>query len=289
MIRRVSQTSPALEPKPPNAWSLGMALLFTVLTALGVSAAGLALSYDAISHVGLAANMSEGKVWLLPVSVDGTMTVSTLAAMLLKFLTGRTPRYPMVVFVVCAGISAICNGMHAQNVSDLPGWCRVGISVIPALMGTLAPHLLFVIIEESLGAMRGRRAGVPLHVPSTTGTPLPAEAPAPAVAPSALGPAAPPAPKKLEMPPVVPELPPAPDPVPRPDAEEEPAAPAVPKPAPADPPHLELVGEADPRAKARELFMQGMDPKDIAPLVGRDVRSVFRYTKDLRQPEAAGA
>lgn len=284
MIRPVPQTPP--DPKPTNPWSLGMALLLTVLTALGVSAAGLALSYDAISNVGLAANMAAGRVWLLPVSVDGTMTVSTLAAMLLKLLTGKTPRYPMAVFLVCAALSAICNGMHAVNLLDLPSWCRIGVSVIPAVMGTLAPHLLFVIIEEAIGVFRGMRGAAPLHVPATAGAPLPAQVPAPAVAPQALGPAEapPPADPVLEMPPAADEAPALPA------VAEQPPAPRPAAPAPlSDPPHLEVVGEAGPREQARALFRQGVAPKDIAVRLGCSRKSAERYTKDLREPVAAGA
>lgn len=128
------------------------------IAGFGVSIGAFVLSFDAIKAVAEAAHVADAISWLMPVSVDGAMTVATMAAMVLKIL-GKKTRYPSIVFVVCLVISLACNALHAtqsQTVGQgtkmltmvkLEDWHSALVSAIPAVALALSLHLMIMLIE----------------------------------------------------------------------------------------------------------------------------------------------
>ncbi|MFE9955814.1 DUF2637 domain-containing protein [Micromonospora sp. NPDC005299] len=121
---------------------------------LAVTVAGFALSYDAIRAVGIASRIRTEWAWLLPVSVDGAMAVATIAAVVLRRMTGQTAWYPWAVVLAGAGISIACNGLHAVPPAGSAlvieeAKVRFAVSAIPAVMLALSVHLLVTLVEAA--------------------------------------------------------------------------------------------------------------------------------------------
>ncbi len=138
-----------------TVWTIALGILAGAIATIGtvsVAVAGFALSYDAIRAVGIAAHIRESWAWLLPVSVDGAMAVATVAAVVLRHATGRTPRYPWFVVIAGAAISIVCNGLHATGTLLDNASVRFAVSSIPPIMLALSIHLLVVLVEVSYRA-----------------------------------------------------------------------------------------------------------------------------------------
>ena len=123
-----------------------------VLTAgvatVGVTAAGFALSFDAVSSVAVAAYIRPSLAWLMPVTVDGAIAVATIAAIVLRAM-GQSTVYPWALVAVGAAISVLCNGLHALTAGDalqLPAWVAAGIGAIPAINLALSVHLVVLLV-----------------------------------------------------------------------------------------------------------------------------------------------
>lgn len=135
---------------------------------LAVTVAGFALSYDAIRAVGIASRIRVEWAWLLPVSVDGAMAVATIAAVVLRRMTGRTAWYPWAVVLVGAGISIACNGLHAippagAKLVIAESQVRFAVSAIPAVMLALSVHLLVTLVEAASTFGGEQRTDNPVH------------------------------------------------------------------------------------------------------------------------------
>ncbi len=142
-----------------TVWTIALGILAGSVATIGtvaVAVAGFALSYDAIRAVGIGAHIRESWAWLLPVSVDGAMAVATVAAVVLRHATGRTPRYPWFVVIAGAGISIACNGLHATGTLLDNAAVRFAVSAIPPVMLALSIHLLVVLVEVSYRAATSR-------------------------------------------------------------------------------------------------------------------------------------
>lgn len=114
---------------------------------LAVTAAGFALSFDAIRAVGKAAYISPGITWMLPVAIDGAMAVAMVTAIVLRWL-GRSPWYPWAVVLVGAAVSIACNAAHARiqgGALQLPTEAAMAVSAIPAATLALSVHMLIVL------------------------------------------------------------------------------------------------------------------------------------------------
>src|SRR5690242_5153866 len=124
----------AAETKPLDG-KLVLMIVIAVLALVAVVVGAFVLSYDALTAVAKAAHIAEGLAWLMSVSVDGAMTVGTMAALVLKML-GKPTRYAW--FVVLAGvvISVLCNALHATQSQGgkviLDPWQAGAVSAIPA-------------------------------------------------------------------------------------------------------------------------------------------------------------
>lgn len=144
---------------------------------LAVTVAGFALSYDAIRAVGIASRIRVEWAWLLPVSVDGAMAVATIAAVVLRHMTGKTAMYPWAVVIVGAAISIACNGLHAipeVGVSlHLREEVRFAVSAIPAVMLALSVHLLVTLVEavHGLGSDAKKSDAAPDRTPAKQADP----------------------------------------------------------------------------------------------------------------------
>ncbi|MEU5946332.1 DUF2637 domain-containing protein [Micromonospora sp. NPDC047465] len=180
----------------PKIRTIAFGILAGVVASAGtiaVTVAGFALSYDAIRAVGIASRIRTEWAWLLPVSVDGAMAVGTIAAVVLRRMTGKTAVYPWVVVLIGAAISIACNGLHAIPPAGaelvIPErWVRFAVSAIPAVMLALSVHLLVTLVEAAsvFGAGEGdappqRPADAPADKPADAPAPLPVTRPAPVV------------------------------------------------------------------------------------------------------------
>ncbi|WP_422744391.1 DUF2637 domain-containing protein [Micromonospora sp. WMMD754] len=141
----------------PKIRTIAFGVLAGVVASAGtiaVTVAGFALSYDAIRAVGIASRIRTEWAWLLPVSVDGAMAVATIAAVVLRRLTGKTEWYPWAVVLVGAAISIACNGLHAIPPAGAAlvieeREVRFAVSAIPAVMLALSVHLLVTLVEAA--------------------------------------------------------------------------------------------------------------------------------------------
>ncbi|MFI6793704.1 DUF2637 domain-containing protein [Nonomuraea sp. NPDC050383] len=134
-----------------------------VFALIAVVVGAFVLSFDAITAVSEAAHIDRGLSWLMPVSVDGAMTVGTMAALVLKMLEKKTG-YAWFVVLTGVIISIACNALHATQSKgaavDLDGWQQGAVSAIPAVALALSLHLLIILIEaisEALGRRKTRR------------------------------------------------------------------------------------------------------------------------------------
>lgn len=131
-----------------------------VFALVAVVVGAFVLSYAALTAVAQAAHVAVGLSWLMSVSVDGAMTVGTMAALVLKML-GKKTGYAW--FVVLAGvvISVACNALHATQSQGgkvvLDNWQAGAVSAIPAVALALSLHLLIILIEAITDAVSARR------------------------------------------------------------------------------------------------------------------------------------
>jgi len=114
------------------------------LGTVAVAVAGFTLSFDAIRAVAVAAHVRPSWAWLMPLSVDGAMSVATVAAVVLRRL-GRRPAYPWLVVLSGAAISIACNALHARGGHPLGERAAMAVSAIPPVMLALSVHLLVVL------------------------------------------------------------------------------------------------------------------------------------------------
>jgi hypothetical protein len=131
-----------------------------VVALIAVVAGAFVLSFDAITAVSEAAHIDDGLSWLMPVGVDGAMTVGTMAALVLKML-GKKTGYAWIVVLAGVVISIACNALHATQsegtVVKLTGWQQGAVSAIPAVALALSLHLLIILIEAISEAVGERR------------------------------------------------------------------------------------------------------------------------------------
>lgn len=131
-----------------------------VFALVAVVVGAFVLSFDAITAVSEAAHVAPRLSWLMPVSVDGAMTVGTMSALVLKMLKQKTG---YAWFVVLAGvvISVACNALHATQSSgaavNLTGAQAGAVSAIPAVALALSLHLLIILVEAISDAVSGHR------------------------------------------------------------------------------------------------------------------------------------
>ena len=170
----------------PKIRTIAFGVLAGVVASVGtiaVTVAGFALSYDAIRAVGIASRIRTEWAWLLPVSVDGAMAVATIAAVVLRHMTGKTAWYPWAVVLVGAGISIACNGLHAIPPAGAAlvieeQWVRFAVSAIPAVMLALSVHLLVTLVEAAsvFGGDARQPGDAPVRVEATQSGDAPAAA-----------------------------------------------------------------------------------------------------------------
>jgi hypothetical protein len=171
---------------------LATMIAVAVFALVAVVVGAFVLSFDAITAVSEAAHVAPHLSWLMPVSVDGAMTVGTMSALVLKMLKQNTG-YAWFVVLAGVGISVACNALHAtQSLGGkvvLDGWQAGAVSAIPAVALALSLHLLIILIEaisDAVGERKGSSAEprtemtvepVRLVEPSRTDEPYEARAP----------------------------------------------------------------------------------------------------------------
>lgn len=114
---------------------------------LAVAAAGFTLSFDAIRAVGQAAFIRPSLTWMLPVCVDGAMSVASVCAVVLRRM-GRGNAYPWLVVLAGAGISIAANALHAYQQGGavpLPPQWAMAVSAVPPLLLAMSIHLLVIL------------------------------------------------------------------------------------------------------------------------------------------------
>ncbi|MGI5288007.1 DUF2637 domain-containing protein [Nonomuraea polychroma] len=131
-----------------------------VVALVAVVVGAFVLSFDAITAVSKAAHVAAGLSWLMPVSVDGAMTVGTMSALVLKMLKKGTG-YAWFVVLAGVAISVACNALHATQSNgvqiELTPWQAGAVSAIPAVALALSLHLLIILIEAISDAVSTHR------------------------------------------------------------------------------------------------------------------------------------
>ncbi len=135
--------------------------LVAAVGVLAVTAAGFALSFDAIKSMAVVARINPDLAWLLPVSIDGAMAVATVAVVVMRGL-GRSPSYPWFVVISGAAISVACNAGHALTNSG--GVASAAISSIPSVMLAFSVHLVVVLGQATVERLRHSDAPAPAPV-----------------------------------------------------------------------------------------------------------------------------
>lgn len=129
---------------------------------IAVAVAGFALSFDAITSVARASHIRADIAWMYPVTVDGSMAVATVVAVVLHRM--RQPVwYPWLVVIWGVAVSIGCNGLHAYQGGSgtLPPAWAVVVSAVPAANLALSVHLLVTLVE----AVARRASVVPAVAP----------------------------------------------------------------------------------------------------------------------------
>lgn len=230
-----------------------------VVGTLAVIAATFTMSFDAIAAVAVASGISPDIAWLLPVSVDGAMSVATVVAILLH-LAKRSFVYPL--FVVGCGVlfSVACNAVHARPVVDgvaaapleLDGRVAAAVSTIPALTLALSVHLLMTLVLAVLAP--GGEGGTRSDTVTASGR-------APRRRPATDRPAD----SAVTVQPAV---------------NDRPAVEAVlPVSAPPGLP-LELTATRDKKARGVEMAAAGAGAEEISATLGVSERTAYRYIAD---------
>ena len=133
-----------------TATALGvLAGLVATAGVLAVVTAAFALSFDAIRDVARAAHIRPDWAWMYPVSVDGAMSTAAVCGVVLRRM-GRRNVYPWAVVIVGAGISVVCNALHAYVGAggiELPAQWAMGVSSVPPLLLAMSVHLLVILAE----------------------------------------------------------------------------------------------------------------------------------------------
>lgn len=161
-------------PRWPRLVLVVLGCAVAVIGTLAVIVATFVLSFDATRAVGVASGFSPDKAWLLPMSVDGAMSVATVVAVLLH-LAKRSIVYPLLVVGCGVLFSVVCNAVHARPIVDgvdpAPLELTVGVarvvSAIPALTLALSVHLLMTLVLAVLAPTdrRGRHTAVSQRTP----------------------------------------------------------------------------------------------------------------------------
>ncbi|MFB9415707.1 DUF2637 domain-containing protein [Dactylosporangium matsuzakiense] len=130
---------------------------------LAVTAAGFALSFDAIQAVAVAAHVDRRLAWMMPVAIDGAMAVGTVTAVVMRRL-GRSAWYPWLVVLTGAVISVLCNAAHAYMAGALvlPVRAAMAVSAIPAVMLALSVHLLVELVQAVAGRVSAAELAAPV-------------------------------------------------------------------------------------------------------------------------------
>ncbi|KJL39893.1 DUF2637 domain-containing protein [Microbacterium trichothecenolyticum] len=145
-----------------------------------VATAGLAITSFLLSYAGLGAaaewaHVSGWLAWAVPVTIDGSILVYTLAAFVFRH-RGESARLAWASLATFASLSVIANGVHAWD--DAPEALRTGIGVVVAGLAPIAvlitTHTLMrlVIAPPAVDAVPAEAAP---SVEAVEGSPSPLE------------------------------------------------------------------------------------------------------------------
>jgi hypothetical protein len=164
-----------------------------------LAALAFALSFSALSAVGIASGIDAHLGWAFPLIVDGFILLATWAAWRFRAQGLAGAWYPWAAFVVFSAVSMTGNALHARPVATggllLAGWAATAFSTVPSIALLVASHMLLLIAtarprqardgehaDTSSEVRASPDAGTSAHVTSQ-------KPPQPAARPSTVGPA----------------------------------------------------------------------------------------------------
>jgi hypothetical protein len=108
-----------------------------------------ALSFSALSAVGVASGIDPRLGWAFPLIIDGFILLATWAAWRFRAQGLRGAWYPWAAFVVFSAVSMTGNALHAHPVEVngllLAGWAATAFSTVPSIALLVASHMLLMI------------------------------------------------------------------------------------------------------------------------------------------------
>lgn len=140
-------------------------IVVAVIAALAVVIAAFVLSFDALQAVAEGAKVANTIAGLMPLAVDGAITVGTMSALVLKALRQSTA-YAWFVVLAGAAVSVGCNVLHAvssktavvngavTHIVELTDTQSGFVAAIPAVALPISFHLLLRLIEAVIDATR---------------------------------------------------------------------------------------------------------------------------------------
>jgi hypothetical protein len=127
-----------------NALSRGL-LWPVALTVVGVITVSFVLSFQAQTELAILARIPAAAAWGLPVIVDGTILISTFAALILRPRGWTVAWWPWFVLSLFGAISIWSNGIHATN-SKLTLTELFLVGAIPAVGLLVSTHMLVIML-----------------------------------------------------------------------------------------------------------------------------------------------
>jgi hypothetical protein len=106
-----------------------------VATTAGLAITSFLLSYSGLGAAAVWANVPGWLAWAVPVTIDGSILVYTLAAFVFRH-RGESARLAWASLATFASLSVVANGVHAW--SDAPEALRTGIGVVVAGLAPIA-------------------------------------------------------------------------------------------------------------------------------------------------------
>lgn len=132
-----------------------------------------ALSFSALSAVGVASGIEARLGWAFPLIIDGFILLATWAAWRFRTQGLRGAWYPWAAFVMFSVVSMTGNALHAHPVQVgelmLTRWAATAFSTVPSVALLVASHMLLLIATARRRPLveRTPTAAVPAGVTET--------------------------------------------------------------------------------------------------------------------------
>lgn len=121
-----------------------------------LAALAFALSFSALTAVGVASGIDAALGWAFPLIIDGFILLATWAAWRFRAQGLRGSWYPWAAFIVFSAVSMTGNALHAHPVPVngllLDGWAATAFSTVPSVALLVASHMLLLVATHRSAA-----------------------------------------------------------------------------------------------------------------------------------------